>query len=97
MSLLTIENPTTTDAGTKRASFIYEVVGLAEQLRIGAEEVRLHLDADRIHHSDAIAQAINVLLTKGDGLKIDIRQEPIEGDRGGNIVGIDIICRRKAD
>ena len=97
MSQLTTESPIPAEAGTKRASIIYEVVGLAEQLRIGAEEVRIHLDADRIYHSDAIMQAINVLLTKGDGLKIDIRQEPIEGAYGGNVVGIDIVCRRKPD
>ena len=97
MSQLTTESPITAEVGTKRASIIYEVVGLAEQLRIGAEEVRIHLDADRIYHSDAIMQAVNVLLTKGDGLKIDIRQEPIEGAYGGNVVGIDIVCRRKPD
>lgn len=97
MSQLTTENPITTEAETKRTSIIHEVVGLAEQLRIGAEEARIHLEANRIHHSDAITQAINVLLTKGDGLKIDIRQEPIEGAYGGKVIGIDIVCRRKAD
>lgn len=94
---MTTENPTTTEAETKRVSIMHEVVGLAEQLRIGAEEARIHLESDRMHHSDAITQAINVLLTKGDGLKIDIRQEPIEGAYGGRVVGIDIVCRRKAD
>ncbi|MCY1365499.1 hypothetical protein D9M69_523460 [compost metagenome] len=94
---MTIESTPAVEAETKRASIVHKVVGLAEQLRIGAEEVRIHLDADRIHHSDAIMQAINVLLTKGDGLKIDIRQEPIEGAYGSNVVGIDIVCRRKAD
>lgn len=94
---MTTESPITTEVETKRVSIIHEVVGLAELLRIGAEEVRIHLGPDRIHHSDAIAQAINVLLTKGDGLKIDIRQEPIEGACGSHVVGIDIVCRRKAD
>lgn len=94
---MTTESPITTEAETKRVSIMHEVAGLAEQLRIGAEEARIHLDADRTHHSDAIAQAINVLLAKGDGLKIDIRQEPIEGAYGGHVVGVDIVCRRKAD
>lgn len=93
---MTVEAQIPSEAEIKRTSIVYEVVGLAEQLRIGADTARIHLGPDRMHHSDAIAQAINVLLTKGDGLTIDIRQEPIEGHRG-ILVGIDIVCKRKAD
>lgn len=94
--LTTEEAQTLTETQTKRTSILYEVVGLAEQLRIGTDMVRIYLGPDRMHHSDALAQAINVLLTKGDGLKIDVQQEPIEGQRG-ILVGIDIVCTRKAD
>lgn len=77
----------------KRESTVERVASLTGRLNIGADEARVHLESGSASESELITRAAK-LSAKGDGLQIDVLQEPVTDDTGA-ITGIDIVCRQK--